>query len=307
MASNVETSTISAGIPPMLQPYVNSMLTNASNLTNPNTNPYAGLGGYYAATGQTPFAQFNPLQTQAATESAGLGPSSYLGQGANLASMAGINSINAGSNYMGMASNPYAVSSFMSPYMQNVVDTQKRQAVQDYSRQIPGMQYQGIRAGARGGTREALLQAENNRNLQNQLQGIQATGTQQAYQGAQDIMNRGAQYGLQGYGQGIQAAGAMGNLGQAQFGQNLQAIQQRQAMGKDIYGTESDVAKARFADWQAGQNDPLAKLGIFSNMLRNVPVAGGTTTTTTPGSSTAGDIAGIASGLAALYNIFKQP
>lgn len=306
MADNVTTTTQTASVPTMLQPYVSSMLTNAASLTNPNLNPYAGLGSYYQATGQTPFAQFNPLQRQAATESETLGPSGYLGQGANFAGAAGLGSLMAGQNYFGMASNPYAMGSFMSPYMQNVVDVQKQQAVQDYARQIPGLQAQGIRAGARGGTREALLQSEANRNLQNQLQGIQATGTQQAYQGAQDILNRGTQFGLQGYGQGLQAASTMGQLGQNQFNQQLSAIQQRQALGKDIYGTESDVAKARFADYQAMMNDPLTKLGMFSNFLRNVPIQGGTTTTTTPGSSTAADLAGIGTGIAALYNIFKK-
>jgi hypothetical protein len=290
----------------MLQPYASSLLTNVANLTNPNTNPYAGLGSYYGATGQTPFAQFNPLQTQAATESASLGPSSYLGQGANLAGAGGLGSINMGQNYLGAAANPFMVGAYMSPYMQNVVDFQKQQAMKDYARTIPGLVASGIRAGGRGGTREALIQSEAQRNLQNQLQGIQAAGSQQAYQGAQDILSKGAQYGLQGYGQGIQAAGTLGNLGQNQFAQQLQAIQQRQALGKDIYGTESDVAKARFADYQAMMNDPLTKMGIYSNILRNIPIAGGTTTTTSPGSSTAGDIAGIGTGIAALYNIFKQ-
>ena len=306
MADNITTTTQTPSVPTMLQPYVSSMLTNAAELTNPNLNPYAGLGSYYGATGQTPFAQFNPLQQQAAVEAQNMGPSGYLGQGADLTGAAGLGSLTAGGNYMSLASNPYAVSSFMSPYMQNVVDTQKQQAIRDYARQIPGLQTQGIRAGARGGTREALLQSEANRNLQNQLQGIQATGTQQAYQGAQDILNRGTQFGLQGYGQGIQAGSALGQLGQQQFNQNLAANQNRQTVGQNVFNTESDVAKARFADYQAMMNDPMTKLGMFSNLLRNVPLQGGTTTTTTPGSSTAGDLAGIGAGIAALYNIFKK-
>lgn len=281
-----DTVTSQAEVPTSLQPFVTANLANAANLTNPNLNPYAGLGSYYQATGQTPFAQFNPLQRQAATESETLGPSGYLGQGADFAGAAGLGSLMAGQNYFGMASNPYAVGSFMSPYMQNVVDVQKQQAVRDYARQIPALQTQGIRAGARGGTREALLQSEANRNLQNQLQGIQATGSQQAYQGAQDILNRGTQFGLQGYGQGLQAANTMGQLGQNQFNQQLSAIQNRAAMGKDIFGTESDVAKARFADYQAMMNDPMNKVKFMSGILSQVPVS---QRQVTPGSSSGAD------------------
>lgn len=282
-----DTVTSQAEVPTSLQPFVTANLANAANLTNPNLNPYAGLGSYYQATGgQTPFAQFNPLQRQAATESETLGPSGYLGQGADFAGAAGLGSLMAGQNYFGMASNPYAVGSFMSPYMQNVVDVQKQQAVRDYARQIPALQTQGIRAGARGGTREALLQSEANRNLQNQLQGIQATGSQQAYQGAQDILKRGTEFGLQGYGQGLQAANTMGQLGQNQFNQQLSAIQNRAAMGKDIFGTESDVAKARFADYQAMMNDPMNKVKFMSGILSQVPVS---QRQVTPGSSSGAD------------------
>ena len=66
---------------------------------------------------------------------------------------------------------------YMSPYMQDVVETQKREALRDVARQIPGMGAAAARAGGRGGSREALLQSESRRNLANQLQGIQATGT----------------------------------------------------------------------------------------------------------------------------------
>ena len=46
---------------------------------------------------------------------------------------------------------------YMSPYMQDVVEFQKEQAIKDYSRNLPGLQAAGVRSGARGGTREALL------------------------------------------------------------------------------------------------------------------------------------------------------
>jgi hypothetical protein len=74
---------------------------------------------------------------------------------------------------------------YMSSYMQGVVDLEKEQALRDYARQIPGMQAAGVRAGARGGTREALLESENRRNLQQGLRSIQTTGSQRAFESAQ--------------------------------------------------------------------------------------------------------------------------
>jgi hypothetical protein len=215
-----------------------------------------------------------------------------------MASAAGIGSLMAGQNYMGMASNPYAVQQFMSPYMQNVVEQQKRSAMQDYARQIPGQQAQSIRMGGRGGTRDALIQAENNRNLQNSLQGIQATGSQKAYEGAQDILKTGADVGLRGYGQGITAANALGQLGTSGFDQKLRAIQNRATMGKDIYGTESDVAKARFADWQNMSNDPQAKAKFMSGIISQIPVSA---RGTAAGSSSGGDWASAIGSILASY------
>jgi hypothetical protein len=78
---------------------------------------------------------------------------------------------------------------YMSPYQQNVTDFQKQEAVKDYSRALPGMGSQASGAGAFGGTRHALVAAEGQRNLQNQLGGIQAAGSQNAYQNAQQQFN----------------------------------------------------------------------------------------------------------------------
>jgi hypothetical protein len=78
---------------------------------------------------------------------------------------------------------------YMSPYQQNVTDFQKQEAVKDYGRQLPGMGAQASGAGAFGGTRHALVAAEGQRNLQTQLGGIQAAGSQNAYQNAQQQFN----------------------------------------------------------------------------------------------------------------------
>jgi hypothetical protein len=128
---------------------------------------------------------------------------------------------------------------YMSPYMQDVVEQQKQSAIKDYARNIPALQAAGVRAGARGGTREALLQAEARKGLQEQLGGIEATGRQQAFQQAQQQFgaDRAAQLQAQ---QLNQAAGL--TAGQA----NLQAL-----LGTQQLGTQSGL-QAALANQQAG-------------------------------------------------------
>lgn len=110
-----------------------------------------------------------------------------------------------------------AMGDYMSPYMQSVVEQQKRGAVRDYMRQLPGIGAASARMGARGGTREALLQSEARRSLSERLGDIEATGLQQAYQQAMQ------QYNVD-QAQRMQAALANQAAGMTTGQQNLQAL-----------------------------------------------------------------------------------
>jgi|694.fasta_scaffold24908_2 hypothetical protein len=84
---------------------------------------------------------------------------------------------------------PGSAESFMSPYMQSVVDIEKREAQRqsDIARQQEGARF--ARAGAFGGARQAIVEAERARNLGTQMGDIQSRGLQQAYQQAQQQFN----------------------------------------------------------------------------------------------------------------------
>jgi hypothetical protein len=108
--------------------------------------------------------------------------------------------------------------SYMSPYMQNVVDIQQREAQRQAD--IAGTQQQGAatKSGAFGGGRDAIMRAEAARNLATQKGDIQAQGLQAAYQQAQQQFNAEQGYGLQG-----QIANQQAGLtqGQQNLGANL--------------------------------------------------------------------------------------
>jgi len=146
-----------------------------------------------------------------------------------------------------------AMQDYMSPYMTGVVEQQKKATIQDFARQMPGLQAQGIRAGARGGTREALLQSEANRNLQGQLQGIEATGRQQAFQ--QAAQQFGADRAAQ-----MQAAMANQQAGLTTGQQNLAAQLGVQQLGAQT-GLQAALANQQAAQ-QAAQQNLAAQLGV---------------------------------------------
>jgi hypothetical protein len=80
---------------------------------------------------------------------------------------------------------PGAIEQYMSPYQRMVTDVEKQAAVQ--ASQMQGSQEgaAAARAGAKGGTREALIQAERQKGLGQQLAGIEARGAQGAFEQAQ--------------------------------------------------------------------------------------------------------------------------
>lgn len=116
-----------------------------------------------------------------------------------------------------------AASRYMSPYMQQVVDAQKREAVRDYSQQAQGNNASAVRAGAFGGSRHGVVEAEAQRNLQTRLGDIQSTGLQNAFQNAQSQFNadQGRSVAAQQSNQtaGLQGAGL--NNQNTQFGAQL--------------------------------------------------------------------------------------
>jgi hypothetical protein len=116
-----------------------------------------------------------------------------------------------------------AMQEYMSPYMQGVVERQKRAAVQDFRRQIPGIGAASARVGGRGGTREALLESEARRGLSERLGDIEAQGLQAAYQQA------AGQFG-QDRAAMMQAALANQQMGYNVGAFNVGAEQQRQQL-----------------------------------------------------------------------------
>jgi hypothetical protein len=249
-------------IPEYAQPYVERMLGKTEALTD---KPYQQYGGERVA-------GFTPLQQQAQSDIAGMQTAPQLGQATGMAGTAGIGGLMAGQNYQNMATNPYAMQSYMSPYQQNVTDFQKQQAVMDYGRQLPGLSAAAIGKGAFGGSRQAIVESEAQRNLQNQLAGIQATGSQNAFQNAQQAQQFGANLGLQGLQLGGQQAATLGQLGQTQYGQQMGINTAQQQAGAQQQALNQQNLTNQYQDFQNQQRYPYQQLGFMSDMVRGMPL-----------------------------------
>jgi hypothetical protein len=118
------------------------------------------------------------------------------------------------------------VTQFMSPYQQNVVDVQKAEALRDAQKQLAGANLGSARQGTYGGARNALMQSEAQRNLQTQMGNIQATGSQNAFQNAQQQFNAQQQMQQAANAKNLEAALGVQQLG---AGQNMQAQLANQA------------------------------------------------------------------------------
>lgn len=129
-----------------------------------------------------------------------------------------------GGLYERMATSPGDVSRYMSPYVNILTQAQQQEAVRQAQIAGQARKTAAARAGAFGGSRQAIEEAEANRALQTQLQNIQSQNLAAAYQQAQaNILNR-AQLGLQGLSgaqQGLGTALQGGQLGLSGIGQAM--------------------------------------------------------------------------------------
>ena len=253
-------------IPEYARPYVENMLGKSEALTDINANPYQAYGGQRVQ-------DFTPMQQQAFQGVGNMQVAPEIAAGSNLAAAAGLGSMGAGSNYMRMATDPRATQAFMSPYMQNVVDTQKAEAIRDYEKGLGALNARAVGSGAFGGTRAALERAEAGRNLGTQLGNIQAQGTQNAFQAAQQAQQYGAGLGLQGMGQGLQAASTLGQLGQTGYGQQMGILGEQQKVGAVQQAQGQQALDLAYQDFLKQKNYPYTQLAFMSDMLRGLPLS----------------------------------
>jgi hypothetical protein len=257
----VNSTTTTNNLPEYARPYYENVLNRAQAESYRPYTPYEGQR----------IAGFTPDQQELQYEIRDMQTPGQFGMASNFATAAGIGSMNAGQydpasvvnqqvNMPGLDlyqmqgaerfGNPQA-QQYMSPYVQNVVDVQKREAVRDAQKTQLAQDLGAARQGTYGGARQLLAATERERALGQNLGDIQARGSQSAYENAQAQFERDRSAGF-GVGQ-----------------QNLQAAQQRQQLGTQtglqaaLANQSSNLDAQRIAEQsrQFGSQQGLAGLG----------------------------------------------
>lgn len=305
------TSTSSTTIPEYAQPYAEETLGKASALTSAPYQAYEGERMVGAS----------PEQQAARSAVAGMAPSGAFQPALDISQLSGLGAIGfggqaagAGQNYMGLATNPQAQQAFMSPYMQNVVDVQKQEAIRDAQKQQLMANLGAARQGTYGGARQLLAGTERERNLGSQLANIQAAGSQKAFEAAQQAQQfgstlglQGLQTGIQGLGQASQAAATMGQLGIGQQQQALELAKAQETFGALDQAEQQKALDLAYQDYITQQQYPYKQLGFMSDILRgsaNLAATGGKTVYEAA-PSTASQIGGLGLSALGLYNLTK--
>jgi len=275
------------GFAPEIAPYAQSVLGQAQALTDTSTNPYMQYQGERTA-------QFSPMQMMSYENAAKMQGSPQLKDATALAGQAGLGALNTSFTYNPLSPKSFTsagtAASYMSPYMSNVVERQQADARRqgDIAAQMQGAQ--AARAGAFGGSGDYLMRGQARNNLARQQGDIFAQGQQAAYQQGMGQFNAeqaatqnaaqlnaqqgqfGAGLGLQGLQTALTGANALGNLGGAQYQQNMginalqnqYGLQQQAQMQRDI--------DTKYQDFLNYQNYPYKQLGFMSDILRGAPL-----------------------------------
>lgn len=162
-----QTTTYSTNIPEYARPYVENMLQSTQaqiyNEDMTGFRPYQP----YSTNVSDYVAGFSPLQQSAQQAAYYMQAPQQFGAATGLAGASGIGGLGlarqmagTGREYAQMATDPFAIQSYMSPYMQNVVDYQKSQALRDYEMAVPYRAAKAVGAGAFGGSRQAIENSE---------------------------------------------------------------------------------------------------------------------------------------------------
>jgi len=232
-------------IPDELKPFVTDILEKSKALSERREEE-----GYVPFAGPR-IASFSPEQEQAFAGVQNL-------QGASQPYFRTAEALTASS---ALAPNAASVGQFMNPYIQNVIDIQKRELERtgDVERQRIGQK--AVAAGAFGGSRQGILEAEANRNLQQRLGDIQAKGQAAAFEDAQ---NRLAQQRNRERSAGSQ----FGSLATAVPGQTMRELTALETTGAQRRGVGQQALDIAQQEYEVARTFPERTLQDYQSIIR---------------------------------------
>ncbi len=234
---------------PNFAPYVYGMLGKGWEAANLPFQPYTGqrfaFGEMDPATGQYK-GGYSPLEQQAFSGLGALGPYNAT-------------QFNTGLGPVG------SVQSYMSPYMSAVTDIEAREARRQADIGRQSEQARLAQAGAYGGSRQAIMEAERQRNLGTQIGDITSKGLQSAYDRAMEQRLKESALGLEAQRYGEQAQ---------QFGANygLKALADQLAAGKEQRAIAQQPLDFGYQQFEKSVAAPRESATFMSSLLQGLPL-----------------------------------
>ena len=153
----------------------------------------------------------------------------------------------------------------MNPFLRGVTDTAKREAIRQYEGTIqPKLDASAVQAGSFGGSRAAILEAEGQRNLQQQLSDIEERGLATAFEQAQKGFEseRGRQ---------LQSSALFSALGEAAPAQAARELALLSSTGEAKQAQEQAALNLAEKDFIEQREFPLRQLQEYQSLVRGFP------------------------------------
>ena len=165
------------------------------------------------------------------------------------------------------------IQSYMNPYLEAVLAPQRRAAEETAAKQRMETAGRLSQAGAYGGSRQAIMEAEGQRNLQQLLSDITGKGYAGAYDAARAQRQADIDAGLRGLAAQTAATQALTQAGTQEQAAGIQNLQQQLAAGATQRHIEQQGLTADYNQYLRELQYPQQMLEFERQMISGLPVA----------------------------------
>ena len=256
---------------------------------------YESLNPYRTYTGQR-LAERSPLAEQVSARQTALGLAGAPREAAEASQLARTSVVAPQTFDTGIAN------MYMNPFQKLVTDVEKREAQRASDIRGEQIESRAAQSGGLGGYREAILQAERERNLGQRLGDIEARGQRDAFSQAQQQFERDRANQLNAARQQLASAEFLGRqapMQQRLAFDRLKSAQEAQEIGRNFRQAGLDIGYKDFLNQIAY---PRQQLGFYGQILQGLPVTPGTQVSQyTPTPSSTQQLLGLGLGGLGLY------
>lgn len=273
-------------------PYFTDAMAKAKSATSNTYTPYQGprLADFSGETNQA----FDMIGSQAAAGTPGID--------AAMSTAGGI------ANYTAKGIPEMDYAAYANPFVTNVLDVQKKRLNQSFEEQQAGRDAAAVQAGAFGGNRRFVQDSLAQRDMNDQLQGIEATGLASAFDRATGLFQADEENRRLGAGLGLEGARTQGALAQTGQDMKLGLAEALSGVGaKKQQRTQAGLDLA-YKDFVQQRDYPQQQAALYAQLLSGVPVtpqSSETKVTTEPAPDFLSQLLGLAVGGAGVYDLLN--